>query len=216
MTDIHRRIGGSWSHHDAIRHYMYEGIWDTLFRLEWEDRPYRLVEIGSAEPTSSPIRIVTSLIGARCQPEVGNWPEVNIEEMPYLSESVDILVADQVLEHVLNLGKAADEIWRVVKPGGLAVIATPYLHPIHKCPLDCWRISPDGYAFLFPDFAWETLTLGTWGNRAICQEVYASKVSLGMTGDWIPYDQARAILPSFDTPADDKHPIVIWWIGRKR
>lgn len=213
---IHQRIEGSWSTHDAIRHYMYEGICGILSGLSWEDRPYRLVEIGSAEPTSSPIRIVTSLIGDRCKPEVGNWPQVNIENMPYEYGSVDILVADQVLEHVRKPWLAAEDIWRVLKIGGLAIIATPYLHPIHKCPLDCWRISPDGYGVLFEKHLWDTVGQGMWGNRQICQEIYASAVSRGMTGDWVPYAQARQLIPSFDTPTDNLHPVVIWWVGRKK
>jgi SAM-dependent methyltransferase len=216
-VNIHQRIGGSWSDHDAVRHYMYEGLHTILADLSWESRPYHLLEIGSAEPTSSVIRIVTSLIGRWCVPQVGNWPQVNIENLEtYSDASVDLLVADQVLEHVQKPWLAAQAMRRVLVHGGLAVVATPYLHPIHLCPLDCWRISPDGYDVLFGENDWEVLGRGSWGNRAICQELYASAVSQGMTGHWVPYAQARQLLPSFDTPPDGLHPVVMWWVGRKR
>ena len=214
--NIHQRIEGSWAHHDAVRHYMYESIYGLLETISWENRPYRLVEIGSSEPTSSPIRMVTHLIGDRCKPEVGNWPEVDIQNMPYDPGSIDILVADQVLEHVQRPWVAAEQIWRAVKIGGLVIIATPYLHPIHPAPLDCWRISPDGYDVLFESYLWETVGRGSWGNRQICQEIYASEVSRGMTGNWVPYNMARQLIPSFDTPPDNLHPVVLWAVYRKR
>ncbi len=214
--DIWHRIDGSWSAHDAIRHYMYEAIAGILGSVKWDQPRYRLVEIGSAEPTSSPIRIVVELLGDKVDVTVGNWPSVDIQKMPYHDHEWDIFIADQVLEHVERPWLAAAEIRRVVATGGLAIIATPYLHPLHPAPLDCWRISPHGYDVLFPDSQWEVVGRGMWGNRAICQEVYASNESRGMTHNWISVAQARTELPSFDTPTDGLHPIVIWWIGRKR
>lgn len=214
--NIWQRLEGSWAHHDAVRHYMYEGIFAILERLAWEDRPHRLVEIGSAEPTSSPIRMVRSLIGDHCRAEVGNWPGVDIQCMPYLNGTIDVFIADQVLEHVERPWLAAEEIWRVTRAGGLAILATPYLHPLHPAPLDCWRLSPQGYDVLFPQHLWQVEGRGGWGNRAILAELYASSVSWGMTKDWIPYAQARQLIPSFDTPYDEKHPVVLWWVGRKK
>jgi len=214
--DIWHRIDGSWSAHDAIRHYMYEEISAELGRLAWDMPHYDLVEIGSRDTTSSPIRIMVEILGGRVSASVGNWPEVNIEAMPYLDKTWDIFIADQVLEHVQKPWLAAADIHRVVRQDGIAIIATPYLHPIHPAPLDCWRISPHGYDVLFPESQWKTIARGSWGNRAICREVYASNVSRGMTHEWISVAQARTEIPSFDTPSDGLHPIVIWYIGRKR
>jgi len=213
---IWQRINGSWSDHDAVRHYMYEGLCRTLSEQVFDERPHRVLEIGSREPTTSLIRMLKYLLGERCVAEVANWPQVDIQRMPYLNGSVDIFIADQVLEHVERPWLAAEEIWRVTAQGGLAIVATPFLHPIHPAPLDCWRLGFDAYRLLFPQHLWHTLTLDSWGNRAICRELYTNGLSAGMTNQWIPYTTARQHLPSFDTPADGLHPVVMWFVGRKR
>lgn len=60
------------------------------------------------------------------------------------SESVDVLVSGQVLEHVEYFWITMLEISRVLKPGGLACIIVPSGGPEHRYPLDCWRFYPDG------------------------------------------------------------------------
>ncbi len=60
------------------------------------------------------------------------------------SESVDILVSGQVLEHVEYFWITMLEVSRVLKPGGLACIIVPSGGPEHRYPVDCWRFYPDG------------------------------------------------------------------------
>jgi hypothetical protein len=40
---------------------------------------------------------------------------------------------------------------RILAPGGLAFIATPWNFRFHGPRPDCWRISDDGYAALFAE-----------------------------------------------------------------
>jgi SAM-dependent methyltransferase len=60
------------------------------------------------------------------------------------SNSVDVLISGQVLEHVQFFWITALEISRVLKPGGLACIIAPSTGPEHRYPVDCWRFYPDG------------------------------------------------------------------------
>jgi SAM-dependent methyltransferase len=60
------------------------------------------------------------------------------------SESVDVLISGQVLEHVEFFWITMLEISRVLKPGGLACIIVPSRGPEHRYPFDCWRFYPDG------------------------------------------------------------------------
>jgi len=217
MSDIWRPIDGSWAHHDLVRHVMYERIFATLKRTMMLADPLRVMEIGAREPTTSIIRMLKSLHGQRVEAQVCDYPQIDIQILPNeWTGHWDVLIVDQVLEHVQNIFAAALEIYKVLKPGGLAIVATPYLHPTHPAPLDCWRISPDGYRFLFPELWWETVEFGSWGNRAIIQELYASKISRGMTGEWIPVRLAQQEVPSWNTPPDGLHPVVIWWLGIKK
>jgi len=50
---------------------------------------------------------------------------VDITEIPFESESYDAIICIHVLEHVENDRKAMDELYRVLKPGGWAMITVP-------------------------------------------------------------------------------------------
>jgi len=55
------------------------------------------------------------------------WADIhlNVEDMPIESSSYDVLMANHILEHVENLDNALDEIYRVMKPGGYAIMLSP-------------------------------------------------------------------------------------------
>jgi SAM-dependent methyltransferase len=52
--------------------------------------------------------------------------KVDLLAMPFANESIDLLIANHVLEHVADDLAALAEIVRVLKPGGLAILQTPY------------------------------------------------------------------------------------------
>lgn len=51
--------------------------------------------------------------------------QVDIAEIPFDSESFDALICIHVLEHVENDRQAIAELFRVLKPGGWALISVP-------------------------------------------------------------------------------------------
>ena len=65
------------------------------------------------------------------------WPQqddverVDMLEMPFADASVDLLLANHVLEHVADDLRAVAEVRRVLKPGGLAILQTPYSAALH-------------------------------------------------------------------------------------
>lgn len=58
--------------------------------------------------------------------------QMNMEKMPIESNSIDVLLANHVLEHVANLPAALSEIYRVVTPGGIAILQTPFSNMLVK------------------------------------------------------------------------------------
>ncbi|MDB5175754.1 MAG: methyltransferase [Candidatus Saccharibacteria bacterium] len=68
------------------------------------------------------------------------------------ADHFDIVVCTEVLEHTLNPFLAVDEIKRILKPGGIALISTPYNFRIHGPLPDCWRFTEHGLRALFKDF----------------------------------------------------------------
>jgi SAM-dependent methyltransferase len=56
---------------------------------------------------------------------------VDMLDMQFEEESFDCVIANHVLEHVSDVARALSEIRRVLKPGGLAILQTPYSDKLH-------------------------------------------------------------------------------------
>lgn len=56
--------------------------------------------------------------------------------LPIASNSVDIVLLLDVLEHLAHPHQAMREIYRVLKPTGKAIIQLPFLYPLHDVPRD--------------------------------------------------------------------------------
>ena len=49
----------------------------------------------------------------------------DILEMPFSDEAFDIVICNHVLEHIKDDVKAMAELYRLLKPGGIAIVMTP-------------------------------------------------------------------------------------------
>jgi SAM-dependent methyltransferase len=92
--------------------------------------------------------------------------------LPIASNTIDCVLCCEVLEHVKDPRKCCDEIWRVLKPGGIALISTPFLFPIHADPEDYQRFTPSGLKVLLRNFTSIRITsmggsLGTLGELIV-------------------------------------------------
>ena len=58
-----------------------------------------------------------------CAPD---WQRIDMTDIPYPDGSFDFIMANHVLEHIVDVEKALDEIQRVLKVGGRAILQTPY------------------------------------------------------------------------------------------
>ena len=69
-------------------------------------------------------------------------------ELPAISDSVDVIVSGQCLEHVEFPWLTVREMARVLKRGGLLLLIAPSQGHEHRYPLDCYRYMPDGFKAL--------------------------------------------------------------------
>lgn len=51
---------------------------------------------------------------------------------PFPNNKFDVVVSDQVIEHILNLDNFISEVYRILKPGGYCVISTENLSSTHN------------------------------------------------------------------------------------
>jgi len=79
--------------------------------------------------------------------------------LPFFDNSFDLIIADQVLEHVVNPWMVSSEITRCLKAGGVVYSGIPFFFHIHGEPYDFQRFTPAGHMQLFPDFQLVELSL---------------------------------------------------------
>jgi SAM-dependent methyltransferase len=72
--------------------------------------------------------------------------------IPLAGGSVDGVIVQAVLEHVLEPTVVAGEIERVLRTGGLVYADTPFLQQVHEGPYDFTRFTDSGHRFLFRRF----------------------------------------------------------------
>jgi SAM-dependent methyltransferase len=73
-------------------------------------------------------------------------------DIPLIDGVVDGVWIQAVLEHVLTPSRVADEIARVLRPGGLVYAETPFLQPVHEKAYDFTRFTESGHRWLFRQF----------------------------------------------------------------
>ena len=63
--------------------------------------------------------------------------------LPFKDESLDLVIASEILEHLNTPETASREIWRVLKPGGRAIVSTPYKERLrYTLCIHCNQVTP--------------------------------------------------------------------------
>jgi len=73
--------------------------------------------------------------------------------IPFPRNSFDIIIAEDVLEHLLDVNKAVEECWRVLKPGGKLLIRTCYAGSLDhfRDPTHLHAFIEESFAYYIPD-----------------------------------------------------------------
>jgi len=66
--------------------------------------------------------------------------------------SFDVILCTEVLEHLHTPAQAMKEFYRVLKPGGLLLLSTRFIFPIHDAPGDYYRYTKYGLRHLLSAF----------------------------------------------------------------
>lgn len=73
-------------------------------------------------------------------------------EIPFIDESFDLIIAQAVLEHVLDPFLCVQEMYRVLKPDGLIYAETPFMQQVHGGKYDFLRFTHLGHRRMFRKF----------------------------------------------------------------
>jgi len=80
----------------------------------------------------------------------------DIHNLPFADNSQEAIACIAVLEHVTDPFKARDEMFRVLKPGGMCVVYVPFLYYFHAergYYGDYWRFTKEGLELMFKKFS---------------------------------------------------------------
>jgi SAM-dependent methyltransferase len=74
--------------------------------------------------------------------------------LPFQSDAFDGVILTEVLEHCIDPKAATAEVFRVLKPGGLLLVTSPFLWPTHQTEdyKDYWRFARQGWELLLSAF----------------------------------------------------------------
>ena len=98
-----------------------------------------------------------------------NYPEFDVCAPVKEASRFDVVICEQVLEHVPDPWGAAANLRELTVPGGHVIVSTPFLIKVHELLLfgmhDYWRFTPRGLRTLLEGGGLVVDEIHTWGNR---------------------------------------------------
>lgn len=100
-----------------------------------------------------------------------DYPEFDLCAPLADHETYDVVICEQVIEHVVDPFLAAENLRGLCAPGGHVIVSTPFLIKVHELPLygmpDYWRFTPRGLRTLLERAGLEVDEVRSWGNRRV-------------------------------------------------
>ncbi len=112
-----------------------------------------------------------------------NYPEYDITK-DALPRTFDLIIADNVFEHLSYPHRAACNVLKMLRPGGTFLNITPFMVRVHNIPIDCTRWTELGmkYFLIEAGFDPDGIETGAWGNRAVVKSDFTRWSRRGFWG----------------------------------
>lgn len=107
----------------------------------------RVLDVGSGER-----RLSTTTVNLDIESHGHVDVIADAHRLPFVDRSFDLVVCQEVLEHVVDPPTVVAEIRRVLRDGGLAFVQAPFLEPFHGDPDDFQRYTLSGLRRLMAAF----------------------------------------------------------------
>ncbi len=132
------------------------------------------------------------------------YPTYDVCQEPLERGAFDLVIAEQVLEHVTRPDLAVVNVYEMLRPNGVFVVSTPFLLKVHAYPLDLYRWTEQGMAQLLRTAGLSDIVTGSWGNR----DCLAADLTADLKWTW--YDPLAHSLRN-----EPQFPIVVWAFARR-
>jgi SAM-dependent methyltransferase len=124
---------------------------------------------------------ISEHIGIDWSPREGNHARVeaysDAQCLPFGDATFDTVLCTEVMEHLRRPADCMAEIARVLRPGGKAIITTPFMHWLHEEPHDYFRFTPFSLEDMARAAGFTTVVMQTRGN--------VPAVLLDLWGRWV-------------------------------
>ncbi len=139
--------------------------------------------------------------------------------VPLADASVDTVILADVLEHVYQPKHVIAEIYRILRPGGVAFIHAPLLYVVHEAPHDYFRYTQFGMSRMAEEVGFTIESLTPLGGKFIALADLLGKLLQGASliagALWARGLQRIALAVSADPPVSKKFPIEIAAVLRR-
>lgn len=117
----------------------------------------------------------------------------------------DVVICEQVLEHVPDPWLAVEHLRDLCAPGGHVIVSTPFLIRVHEEAIlhdmkDYWRFTPRGLRIVLERAGLEVVEIESWGNRD------------SVIGD---FDSWSAYRPWHSLRNEPNLPVQVWAFARR-
>ncbi len=108
-----------------------------------------------------PFRIHPKIINLNIEPFENVDVAGDAHRLPIRSSSIDAVHCEAVFEHLRDPHDAAAELFRVMKPGAVAYVCTPFMQPFHGYPSHFQNFTHVGHRRLFERAGFAVRECGT-------------------------------------------------------
>lgn len=133
-----------------------------------------------------------------------DYPAYDVCKGPLQEAGFDLVIAEQVFEHLLWPYRAGRNVLNMLRPEGHFLITTPFMLRVHHYPQDCTRWTETGIRYFLAEcgFPIGSIVTGSWGNLQ-CVKANAKR--------WAKF-YSRHLHSLHNDPA---HPVVVWALARR-
>lgn len=126
----------------------------------------RVLDLGAGMAKYKEIIIKNAVEYIACDLKDGKDVDVicDVTNLTFPQESFDTVISNQVFEHVDNPFAVTQEIKKVLKTGGNAIITAPFMFPFHADPKDHFRFSREGLEEIFKSVGFKIIDSGIYGG----------------------------------------------------